>query len=648
MRLQLKVFFGIFAIMVLLGGLGALGMLYLQRKASADQFQRIATALVMGLQAALEHEMLEGRQDHVQDAISRMSRGQMVNEVVIYSPTGKIFASGAESEIGQMRDDADVREAVRSGMTRIRFEERYGRSELCVVSPVFNQPACQGCHGSEAKVLGAIEVGLKTAFLDELLGQHTLIIVLAGGLTILIVGGAVSLLLRRTVLDRLSSLVLSARRISQGDYAARVGGDQRDELGVLGQTFNEMAERVEQHAIELKDRVEQRTRELSSLLESSSAFASTLDLDLLLQKVMEKMTTMAGPAEAGALFLYDEDGARLRAKASFGCDEAFLSQGTLTLGEALADRVFASRRPIILPKAEDVVEAIGDKGVLACCEPQNAVGIPLLTRDVALGSLVLLNVPDPGACNVQLLQAFGHQIAVAVENARLYQELETKERLRGQLLERIISAQEEERKRIARELHDEAGQALSAAIMGIASAVGKLPPEMKEARESLLNARAVTAEALAEVRKLIHDLRPEILDDLGLVPALRWYVKNRLENLGIKTRLQFSGTEKRLPAQVEVTLFRVVQEAITNIARHAEATRARVSLEVKDSMLTALIEDNGRGFDSEKVLRAKETLGLRGMEERLALIGGQLRIESAVGRGTKLRVTIPLEEQENG
>ena len=225
-------------------------------------------------------------------------------------------------------------------------------------------------------------------------------------------------------------------------------------------------------------------------------------------------------------------------------------------------------------------------------------------------------------------------------------EREAKRREQGQqqLLERIISAQEEERKRVARELHDETGQALTAVMMEVSKTMDTLPSNLEKTKAQMASVRTVTGEALANVRKLIFDLRPEVLDDLGLVPALRSYVKTRLTSGGIKATFNYRGGKQRLPSQVEILLFRVVQEAVTNIMRHSQATVAQVNLEVSNSKATVIIEDNGKGFDTKRAFSQADAWGLRGMQERVGLLGGTLFIDSAPGKGTIIHVEIPIND----
>jgi two-component system sensor histidine kinase UhpB len=209
---------------------------------------------------------------------------------------------------------------------------------------------------------------------------------------------------------------------------------------------------------------------------------------------------------------------------------------------------------------------------------------------------------------------------------------------------RVITAQEEERRRIARELHDETSQALTTLIINLSLAEKNLPPELAETREALRATRRLASQTLEDVRKLVYNLRPTALDDLGLVPALRWYARNHLDKIGVQVRLEAKGCTERLSPQVETTIFRIAQEAINNIAKHAQARNARLSLGMKDSRITLMVEDDGRGFDVDEVLCSTEErrLGLFGIEERVALLGGTFHIESQPGHGTRLSVQVPL------
>jgi len=224
----------------------------------------------------------------------------------------------------------------------------------------------------------------------------------------------------------------------------------------------------------------------------------------------------------------------------------------------------------------------------------------------------------------------------------LYQELRRKEELRGELLKKVIVAQEEERRRIARELHDETSQALAALLLSVETGLQGAPQEV---RERLHRIKALADRTLDSIHRLIFDLRPSVLDDLGLVSALRWSAESRLEPMGIDLSFEVIGSERRLPPEIETALFRIGQEAITNIARHAEAEGVRITVEFGEEGVRLQVEDDGKGFDPEEVtgsVKGTRGLGLLGMRERTALLGGTLTIQSEPGKGTRVTVEVPL------
>lgn len=235
------------------------------------------------------------------------------------------------------------------------------------------------------------------------------------------------------------------------------------------------------------------------------------------------------------------------------------------------------------------------------------------------------------------------------ELERLYHQLREREEWRGQLLRKVISAQEEERKRIARELHDETSQTLTALVVGIETALATLPPGFSG--ERLAETKTLAVRTLEELHRLIFDLRPSVLDDLGLLSAIRWYAERHLEPLGIAVRCEFSGLDRRLPAQVETALFRVVQEAIMNIAKHAEAETVLIQCALREGILTIEVEDDGKGFDPSCLagpVAARRGLGLLGIRERVELLGGTVEIESSPGQGARIALWMPVPAEGSG
>jgi signal transduction histidine kinase len=263
-------------------------------------------------------------------------------------------------------------------------------------------------------------------------------------------------------------------------------------------------------------------------------------------------------------------------------------------------------------------------------------------REKALGAIVV-GAPQggrrPTLADAQSLEIFGDQAAVALENAQLYTALQTeRERLRA-LSAHLTQAQEVERARIARELHDEAGQSLTSVRLQLDLVRAVLPPDAPVgALQHLRDAQDLVSRTLEEIRRISVDLRPSLLDDLGLLPALRWQCKHFGRRANLRARFESHGDTQRLSADVETAIYRSAQEALTNIARHAQATEATMSLQYLPNCLRLTVRDNGRGF----VAYREMGVGLIGMRERLAAVGGSLRIDSHVGIGSTLYIEVPL------
>lgn len=244
-------------------------------------------------------------------------------------------------------------------------------------------------------------------------------------------------------------------------------------------------------------------------------------------------------------------------------------------------------------------------------------------------------------------QPLNEQKYSIVEQASIVFALEfvKQEAARANLLHHVITAQDEERKRIARELHDETSQALTALMIGLDTAKIALELNPEEAANRLNTAKAIAEGMLMDIQRLIADLRPSLLDDLGLVPAIAWYGEQRLKPLNIDLSLEGNALEYRLPSSMEAVLFRIFQEAITNIIRHANASIVSVRLDIKDQDLALQITDNGVGFDAQ-ILKSPNSwdkaIGLRGIQERIRILEGEFDLRTAPNQGTTIEVHVPM------
>ena len=210
-----------------------------------------------------------------------------------------------------------------------------------------------------------------------------------------------------------------------------------------------------------------------------------------------------------------------------------------------------------------------------------------------------------------------------------------------QLLSRqVLTAQEGERQRIARELHDETAQSLTSLLIGLRMVEKSTTPQDLQSRIAEL--RSQTMRTLEEVRKMAVDLRPSTLDDLGLAAALQWYTGDFARRTRIDVSFRATELDARLTDDVEVVIYRIIQEALTNVAKHSEASRVEVCVALEDRSVVATVVDNGVGFDVPSIMRSHERgLGLFGMQERVALVGGTFRIVSVPGEGTRVVVQVP-------
>ena len=367
--------------------------------------------------------------------------------------------------------------------------------------------------------------------------------------------------------------------------------------------------------------------QLESLNDVADALITEFDLSRLLQLVAERLQGLIA-AKAVTIALPFGDGARIAAAAGAETEE-FIGMEIPKRSKTI--RVLERKR------SERVDSALDDPEV----DPQSArafnmrtgLYVPLLLREEAIGVITARDKvgPDPRFSDedVRLAEVFAQRASVAVELSRL---------VAREALQRVVTAQEAERRRLARELHDETGQALTSILLGLRGVEEAAGPERR--RVAVEGLRELVRSTLQDVRQLAVDLRPTALDDFGLVPALERLTMSLAESTGIAVDLEAVLPGERLPPEVETALYRIVQEALTNIVKHARASRVSVVVTRRSGSVTAVIEDDGLGFDPGSA-RA-DGLGLVGMRERVALLGGRLSMESTPGAGTTCIAEVPL------
>ncbi len=394
--------------------------------------------------------------------------------------------------------------------------------------------------------------------------------------------------------------------------------------------------------------LEQRTRELSALLTLSEALGSLRDLsnlDNVLSSALDSILEVMRVAIGGILLL-DETGETLCYRAYRGLSSQYVRQMCLRLGEGIAGKVARNGEAMLLEDISNTPDAARPK--LISTEGLRAfASVPIRSESKVLGVLNIAS-HEPrlfSTEDVRLLETIARQLATAIENARLHEEVRRKDEIRQELLREVLSIQEEERRRIARELHDEISQSLISLNTGLEVVSSSLPPGAEKTSEMIRKTQHLSISILDEIHRVIYELRPTLLDDLGLVAATRWLLDNKLGGAGVKVDFRTIGREKRLFPQLEATLFRVIQEAATNIARHAHAKNAHIILHFKKDTVNVSVKDDGVGFDVQEAISSQQRprgLGLLGMKERVELVNGTLTIQSSPLGGTEISFQVPL------
>ncbi len=428
-------------------------------------------------------------------------------------------------------------------------------------------------------------------------------------------------------------------------YLDIIASPLRDNMGRITRIVELVRDVTEERS--LRESLVRRNQQLAILNAVATTVSKSLDLKEILGYALKEVIQRTG-VEIGAVFLMEEVLGQLNLVAHVGLsEEAAQMVSQFGMLDGSCGGVIDHGQLVVVP---DITGYRGQRAKTLHKEKLTTlVHVPLTSKGCTLGSMCVgtREITEFGDNEQKMLMAIGKQIAVAVENARLYAELQQKEQMRKELFRKAINAQEDERKRIARELHDDTSQALTALIF--AAEEGLDIESVEEVKASLNRMHNLTRQTLDGVHKLLYDLRPSMLDHLGLMPAIRWFAKSRLEPRGMRVNIDEEKHACRLLSEVEIALFRVVQEAITNIARHSGARNVQIRCGLAADQVQIEIADDGIGFDPTLVTLSPENgqgFGLLGMSERLELVGGLFEISSALGQGTQIDICVPFNSNE--
>jgi PAS domain S-box-containing protein len=390
-----------------------------------------------------------------------------------------------------------------------------------------------------------------------------------------------------------------------------------------------------------EERITQRNLELAALNDIITSINGSLHLNEIL-KILEKVFIQKLDIPMGGIFFYDEPNNRINMETCWGMSEGMLDELNNTAMRYFEDERVVNKKEVILEvdNAYPIFSRYARaRGFLF--KWHSHLCVPLLVKDDLQGIILLIREAMDVFREDQVIffKALGQQIGIAVQNARLFENVQDSQRQMQTLSHRLVEIQEAERRYIARELHDEIGQSLT----GLKLALEISERQSNDAAKSgIIEAQTLASKLMGIVRELSLNLRPAMLDDLGLLPTLLWHFERFTAQTKVKVVFRHTGLNSRFPKEVETAVYRIVQEALTNVARHAKVDEVTVRLWSDRDMFGVQVEDFGNGFDMHALKDTANSSGLKGMRERVELLSGQFIIETFPSSGTKLTAELPI------
>lgn len=434
----------------------------------------------------------------------------------------------------------------------------------------------------------------------------------------------------------------TAEKVASGEYQTRANVWARDEIGSLAISINQMIDNFVNFQEDLADT----NRQLEAINQIGLAADRGIPIHDVLYIVLEKLLELVD-LKIGWVYLHDPDKGKFHLASWYNVPED-LEQALISQDPEL---ICDCQKMILDGTLGDQVREIHCRRMTACdCPEINRahITIPITVRDEYYGVINLLYSTnfDLPLDKIDLLNSVGSQVSEIVSNAWLQIKIQEKEAARQLLLESLVTAQESERSRLARELHDQSGQTLAHLLVRLRTLEGKILEESLQ--EDLKSIQEIVSYSIDQLSEISYRLRPPALEEFGLGTALWSLLEQMILESGLE--LEYSNNlTADLSQEISVVLFRIAQEALTNVLRHANAKRVSVSLENHADRVMMVIEDDGDGFEPDQ-LSGKPTnrhLGLISMTERAEIVGGDLQVDTNQGAGTKLQVQVPLINLES-
>jgi len=444
-------------------------------------------------------------------------------------------------------------------------------------------------------------------------------------------------------------VAVEAMRAGANDYVMKTS------LARLGPAIRRELEAAREHQARKRAEAAQLHQSLlaKALRDTAAVLSSTLELDDVLDSILGNVEQVIPHDAAGIVFVEGETArvVRYRVADDHHGERPMLNRRLDQPEMTVLDRMTVSGKPFVV---KDVSRQGQWRRVLVDLPwVRSLAAAPILQEEQLFGYLILLSAEAEQfkPAHAALLEGFALHAATAIRNARLFASVSRNRSELRRLSTQMLHAQEQERKRISRELHDEVGQALTAIVLNAdflrAHHGGEMSQQMTQRLDEI---SSLARQTMEQIRSLSRLLRPSMLDDLGLVPTLRWFTDAFSKRTGLAVELVITGIaeQERLDADIETVLFRVVQEAMTNVAKHAQASSIRLTLARDDQHLALEVEDDGTGFAVDEALHresADRGIGLVGMRERVSQLQGRMHLEASPGKGTRLEVWLPQDQE---
>lgn len=634
LSLRTKLILFIIGISVVSMLISAFVLFRLQRQQLIENAQSTTLTLSNILLENLHHAMQTNDWTMVNQVVQSATVDGNIESVRILSDEGVIGASSIPDEVGARLDrSATACRTCHQGSApptnkTVIFRPNSDHQVLLNINPIRNRAECQTCHSATNQVLGMLMIETPVTKLNEQISTSYWQILLLAMATSAMLIGLILPMLKRHIIQPVEQLSKGVMEIGAGNLDYQVRAVHPDELGELAGSFDGMRQQLKESRLEM----ERRNRELSVINEVGIQVNQSLDLQEVLDLALETVTQKLG-AEVGLIFLRQSGSERFVLCASRGATVALcqeIEHRRMQPSRDISEQVARAEQPFFVA---DLSTEHRFDGLWEDLHNRSYINVPLRSKGKIIGTMSLTSpagMPFPESA-VSVVEAVGNQIGIVVENAQLYRQL------------RYLAVLDE-RDRLAREMHDDLAQALG--YLNIKASITNdllTSGQVDEAQESLLELKRVAKFVYTDVRESIFNLRTAV-SSLGFIPTLQEYLEEYRAHYGLDVQL-LVGYDERLEPLPEVAsqLLRVVQEALTNVRKHAEATKVWVRYQQDSSQICIQVEDDGRGFNPIQATHTgQQHIGLQVMQERMESIGGSIEIASQPGQGTRVILRLPI------